>query len=405
MAEFLVKMADERGHLIEQVEVASTATELRERFAQQGYLVTDVRPRGLLSVGKVRVPRRRKVNKEQFVIFNQQFVTLIKAGLPILTSLDLLARMQRNQYFRGVLQDVRNRVKEGELLSHAFEAQHVSSKVYTTTLLAGERSGNLEEVLSRYVAFERVSITFRKKLLASLVYPALLTVMMIILLSVLLVYVVPRFADLYSEVGNAQLPPITLFLLSVGQTLQSHIVLILAGIAIAVFLFVQWSKTEQGGSRIDQWRLGAPLLGRIWLKYQVAMFARTLSTLLQGGLPLVTALDTAADSMESRVLGSAVRESSSKVKEGRSLARSLEEGQIMPELAIEMVEVGESTGSLPAMLGSVGEFYEEDVQTSLAASLSLIEPAILVIMGSVVAFVLLSLYMPIFSLGAAAGVR
>lgn len=401
MAEFLVKMADERGRMLQQIENGHSAAELRERFAVQGFLVYDVRPRSLLAGGEVAV-RKKRVKLDQFVVFNSQFVTLVRAGLPIPTSLELLAKQQKNPYFRSVLEDVRQRVKSGESLSQAFEAQNVASKIYTTTLLAGEKSGNLEEVLNRYIAFQRVSMTFRKKLLASLIYPALLVAGMTALFSVLILFVVPRFAALYEEL-HAELPPVTSFLLEFGRNMQTYFPIMLLVFAGLGLFFWRWRRTENGSAAIDRFRLSLPLIGEIWLKYQVAMFARMMSTLLLGGLPLVSALETAGSSMESRLIARGLGQSAQRVREGRPLARSLEETKIFPELSIGMVDVGESTGALPQMLSSVADFFEEDVQTRLAAALSLIEPVILIVMGIVVAFVLISLYLPIFSLGAAAG--
>jgi type IV pilus assembly protein PilC len=400
MAEFLVKIADERGRMLQQVESAATATEVRDRLAVQGFLVYEVKPRGVFS-GGVSLRSRRKVKQEQFLIFNAQFLTLIRAGLPILTALDLLSRQQKNPAFKAALEDVRRRVKAGESLSHAFDEQHIASRIFTTTILAGEKSGNLEETLSRYITFERVSISFKKRLKASLVYPALLVSAMLVMLSVLVFYVVPQFADLYNNLG-AELPAITQLLLSFGTTAKTSLPILIIVLVAAVFAFLSWRNTESGGVALDNARMNTPLLGSVYLKYQVAMISRTLSTLLQGGLPLVNALETAAASVESRSLASALQQAGVKVREGRPLARSLEETGIFPELAIGMIEVGESTGALPQMLSSVAEFYEEDVQTALAASLSLIEPIILIFMGVVVATVLLALYLPIFSLGAQA---
>src|SRR5271156_4399023 len=197
MAEYTIKMADERGHVLEQIENGASEAEIRDRFAQQGYFVYSIKSKGLLS-GEVGLPRRRKIKQEQFVIFNQQFVTLIHAGLPIIQALELLIKRQRNIFFRSVLQNVRDR----ELLSDAFEAQAVFPKVYTTTLLAGEKSGNLEEVLGRYIAFQRLAVSFRKKLISSLVYPILLVAVLIVMLTFLITFVVPKFADLYHTLGG-----------------------------------------------------------------------------------------------------------------------------------------------------------------------------------------------------------
>jgi type IV pilus assembly protein PilC len=398
MAEYMIRMADERGHVLEQMELGNSEGEVRARFAQQGYLIYWVKPKGLLSTD-IRLPRRRKIKQDQFVIFNQQFVTLIHAGLPIIQSLELLMKRQRNPFFRTVLQDVRDRVRGGELLSEAFAEQKVFPQVYTTTLLAGEKSGNLEEVLGRYIAFQRLALSFRKKLVSSLVYPVLLVAMLVVMLTFLITFVVPQFANLYNQLG-VELPPLTMVMLSIGTNAQHYAPYVLAALVIAGFLIWRWMKSDAGATQVDRIKLKTPLLGDIWLKYQVAVFSRMLSTLLAGGLPLVPALETAGESMQSRLIAHGVDDATKKVREGQPLARSLEASKVFPEMSVEMIEVGESTGALPAMLNSVAEFYEEDVTNALATAMALIEPVILIVMGVVVAFVLISLYLPIFSLGA-----
>ena len=393
MNEFVVRLADERGRVLEQTHMAATAEELRARFTQAGYYVYSVKTRG--SIGG----SRKKVKLETFLIFNQQFLTLIRAGLPILGSLDLLGRRQKLAHFRAQLEDVAARVKTGESISQAFEAQGGFPLVYTTTLLAGERSGNLEEVLQRYLDFQRVSLTFRKKLKASLIYPALLIVMVIGLFIFLITFVVPRFAQLYEQLGTA-LPALTVFLMDLGRNAQQYGIYFAAALAGLGYLFYRWTKTDAGAMLIDRVRIGTPVFGDVWLKYQVGLFSRTLSTLLTGGLPLVPSLETAARSIDSRKVASAILQSVETVREGKGLSKSLEQTKAFPELAIEMIEVGESTGALPQMLNSVAEFFEEDVQTNLTAAMSLIEPMILVVMGVVVVTILIALYLPIFSLGA-----
>ncbi|MGA2905578.1 MAG: type II secretion system F family protein [Candidatus Korobacteraceae bacterium] len=397
MAEYTIKMADEQGHVLEQIENGASEAEVRDRFAQQGYFVYSIKSKGLLA-GEINLPRRRKIKQEQFVIFNQQFVTLIHAGLPIIQSLELLIKRQRNLFFRSVLQNVRDRVRGGELLSDAFEAQKVFAKVYTTTLLAGEKSGNLEEVLGRYIAFQRLAVTFRKKLISSLVYPTLLVGVLIVMMTFLITFVVPQFANLYHTLG-AELPPMTSLMLSIGVNAKHYFLYTLAVLAVAGFFLWRWMKSDSGSTQMDRIKLSIPMLGDIWLKYQVAVFSRMLSTLLSGGLPLVPSLETAEESMQSRLMSHGINTATRGVREGQSLARSLEETKVFPEMSVEMIEVGESTGALPAMLNSIAEFYEEDVQNALATAMSLIEPVILIVMGVVVAFVLISLYLPIFSLG------
>ena len=270
--------------------------------------------------------------------------------------------------------------------------------MYTTTLLAGERSGNLEEVLGRYLAFQRVSLTFRKKLQASLIYPALLITLVCGMFFFLITFVVPQFAKLYDQIG-AKLPALTLDMLAFGQGAQHYALYIVPSLALSIWFIMRWGRSDAGAERIDRVRIALPFLGKIWLRYQVAMFARTLSTLLSGGIPLVSSLETAARSITSKRISRAVFTSVTSVREGKGLARSLEATKIFPDLAIEMIDVGESTGALPQMLNSVAEFFEEDVQTALTAALALIEPAILIVMGVVVVTILIALYLPIFSMG------
>src|SRR5665213_210247 len=393
MTEFTIKLADDRGRVQEQVHTAATAEELRARFTQAGYLVYSVKAKSML--GK---STKKKVNLETFLIFNQQFLTLIRAGLPILSSLELLAKRQKDANLRGQLDDVAARVKTGESISSAFEAQGGFPLVYTTTLLAGERSGNLEEVLQRFLDFQRVSLSFRKKLKASLIYPAFLVVMVIGLFIFLITFVVPRFAQLYDQLGT-KLPDLTVFMLQLGTGAQKYGLYFAAVLGLAGWLFFRWTKTDAGGTAVDKVRVATPVLGSVWLKYQVGLFSRTLSTLLTGGLPLVPSLETAAKSIDSKQIAKAVISSVESVREGKGLARSLEMTKVFPELSIEMIEVGESTGALPQMLNSVAEFFEEDVQTRLGAIMSLIEPIILIVMGVVVVVILIALYLPILSLG------
>ena len=311
MNEFIIKLADERGRVQEQTHAAATAEELRARFTQAGYLVYSVKPRS--TIGR---SAKKKVKLDVFLIFNQQFLTLIRAGLPILSSLDLLAKRQKDLSFRAQLEDVGGRVKTGESISAAFEAQGTVPLVYTTTLLAGERSGNLEEVLQRYLDFQRVALTFRKKLRASLIYPAFLIVMVIGLFTFLITFVVPRFASLYTELGT-KLPTITLFMLALGQNAQHYGVYVAMMLGLFGWLAVRWSKSEAGADLIDRVRIKTPFLGGVWLKYQVGLFSRTLATLLTGGLPLVPSLETAARSIDSRSIARAVRVSVDTVREGR----------------------------------------------------------------------------------------
>jgi type IV pilus assembly protein PilC len=311
----------------------------------------------------------------------------------------MLGKNQKNAFFSAQLEDVANRVKTGEPLSSAFDAQGGFPLMFTTTLLAGERSGTLQEVLERYVSFQRISLTFRKKLITSLIYPIVLLVLVFALVTFMFAYVVPQFALLYDQLGS-KLPAMTVVLLNFSRWINHNLLWIVGTVALIGFALYRFALTDRGQDFTDQVRVRLPVFGKIWLKYQVALFARTLATLLTGGLPLVPSLETAARSISSRRVSKAVVGSITTVREGKPLAESLTQTRVFPDLATEMISVGEQTGALPAMLNSVAEFFEEDVATALTAALALIEPLILIIMGVVVVVILVSLYLPIFSLGA-----
>jgi len=396
MADFVLKYADGRGQIHHQVATAASEKELREKYAQQGFLIYSIKLRSG-GVGGGFLGGRKKINLEKFLIFNQQFVTLIRAGLPILKALDLLAERLTDPKLGPYVKSVRDEVRGGTLLSEAFRQQGIFPKIYVTSVMAGEKSGSLTEVMDRYVNYQKLSLAVRKKVMVSLMYPCVLIVLVTLLMVFLVTYVVPTFANLYNSM-QAKLPIMTVYLIAIGTASQKYIVLFAGALVGAVFLFRWWVRRDSAKEKVDRVKLRLPLVGEIWLKYQVAQLARILSTLLVGGIPLVQAMETAADSLGTPLLQRAVEAAGKSVREGQPLSGSLRQSKIFPPLAIDMIEVGESTGALPAMLNSVAEFFEEDVNTKMAASLSLIEPAIMIVMGGFVAFVLIALYLPIFSL-------
>jgi len=393
MAEFVLKYADGRGEIHQQVATAGSEKEVRDRYTSQGFLVYSVKTR---SAGGG-FGRKKKINLEKFLIFNQQFVTLIRAGLPILKGLDLLAERLTDPKLGPYVKAVRDEVHSGTLLSEAFRQQGVFPKIYVTSVMAGEKSGSLTEVLDRYITYQKISLAVKKKVMVSLLYPSVLIVLVIVLMVFLVTYVVPTFATLYTSM-HAQLPALTVFLIAVGTGARSYILALAGTLVAGIAGFRWWSRREAARNRLDRIKMKLPVAGEIWLKYQVAQLSRILSTLLTGGIPLVQSLETAADSLSTPVMKQAIETAGRMVREGQPLSASLRASKMFPPLALDMIEVGESTGALPAMLNSVAEFFEEDVNTRMTATLSLIEPAIMIAMGSVVAFVLIALYLPIFSL-------
>jgi type IV pilus assembly protein PilC len=403
MADFMLKYADGRGQIHQQVASAPSEKELRERYSQQGFLIYSLKPRvasGMAATGLFQ--RRKKLNLEKFLIFNQQFVTLIRAGLPILKGLDLLAERLTDPALEPYIKSVRDEVRGGTLLSEAFRQQGIFPKMYVTSVMAGEKSGSLTEVLDRYITYQRIALAVRKKVMVSLMYPCVLIVLVIILMVFLVTYVVPTFATLYTTM-NAKLPIMTVWLIAIGTAAHSYILVFAGALAAGILLLRWWARRDSARVTLDRLKMKMPIAGDIWLKYQVAQLSRILGTLLTGGIPLVQAMETAADSLNTPLLKRAIEAAGKSVREGQPLSGSLRASRMIPGLAVDMIEVGESTGALPAMLNSVAEFFEEDVNTRMTATLSLIEPAIMIVMGTFVAFVLISLYLPIFSLADSIG--
>jgi type IV pilus assembly protein PilC len=378
------------------VEPATSLEEARQKLVERGLYVYSVESRGGRLAGLLRQKSGRQIGGSEFLILNQQFNTLIKAGLPILKSLDLLASRATAPKLRPVISQIRDRVREGKSLSEAVAEAGVFSKVYSTAILAGEKSGNLPGVLDYYIAYQRVSTGVRKKILASLVYPALLISVAVIIVTYLVTAVIPKFALLYRDL-NVELPTPTRLLVALTVDYRFVVLGCVALMAVAAAGVFLWSRTEEGGAAFDRFKFRLPIIGDTLLKFQVAQFSRTLSTLLTGGTPLVAGLQTAADAITSKLLRSTLSRSTQMVREGESLHGALASSGTMPELALDMIEVGESSGALAPMLNSVAEFYEEEVNLRLSALVSLIEPILLVFMGLLVAFILISLYLPIFS--------
>src|SRR6184192_908664 len=396
MSQFLCRVADAEGRVFSHVEPASSQEEARQKLVDRGLYVYSVESRGGRLAGLVRQKSGRQIGGSEFLILNQQFNTLIKAGLPILKSLDLLASRATSPKLRPVITQIRDRVREGKSLSEAVAEAGVFSKVYSTAILAGEKSGNLPGVLDYYIAYQRVSTGVRKKILATLVYPVLLISVAIVIVTYLVTAVIPKFALLYRDL-NVELPTPTRLLIALTVDYRFVFLGVVASLAVAAAGIFLWSRTEEGGAAFDRFKFRIPIVGDTLLKFQVAQFSRTLSTLLTGGTPLVAGLQTATEAITSKLLQSTVAEATQMVREGESLHAALASKGVMPEMAVDMIEVGESSGAISPMLNSVAEFYEEEVNLRLTAMVAVIEPVLRIIMGRFVGFILISLYLPIFS--------
>jgi type IV pilus assembly protein PilC len=403
MGEFVCRVADANGRVFSQVEAAGTLDEARQKLVDRGFYVYSVENRGSV-LGMLSRRKQRQIGGSDFLILNQQFNTLIKAGIPILRALDLLATRATTPKLRPVITQIRDRVREGKSLSEAVDEAGVFSKVYSTAILAGEKSGNLSGVLDFYIAYQKVSTGVRKKILASLVYPVLLVVVATVIVTYLVTNVVPKFAVLYRDLG-VELPASTKLLMALTVDYRFVVLGVVGALVLVAFGVFLWSRTDEGGATFDRLKFKLPVIGDTLLKFQVAQFSRTLATLLTGGTTLVTALQTASDALTSKLLRLTILRATQMVREGESLHGSLASTGVMPEMALDMVEVGESSGALGPMLTSIAEFYEEEVSLRLGALVSIIEPVMLIFMGILVAFILISLYLPIFSLSVSGGAK
>ena len=383
--------------------VAPNEDALRQDLVRRDLHVFEVKQRGGgIPIGKYRIGGgAKRVPRAQFLLFNQEFVTLLRAGLPLLQAIDVLLERMKQGPFRRYLTDIRERVAAGSALSEAFMAQaEAFPRVYAASLTAGERTGELPAVMQRYVDFAKKTERIRSRVTAALMYPTLLTIMSVGLICLLMFYILPRFSTFYSEFDQ-ELPTLTVLLIDFARWLQGNGLYILVLAVASAIAAYAWKRTPAGRLFFDSLKLSIPIAGPVLRKYETSQFARTLATLLSGGIPLVSSLQTTAGAMGNRVFIDATHAIAEEVRQGKALWDSIEKTGAMSDLIIEMVKVGEATGQLASMLGNVAEFYDEQVDESLTRVVSLFEPILLVIMGVVVGVVLLAMYLPIFKLAGA----
>lgn len=396
--EFRCRLGTPGGGVVEQVFVAESEAHLRRELDEKGMLVLSLRPAGLLAGSLQGLGRRRRVSPREFLEFNQELATLIRAGMPLVQSLDLLRAGMSDPVFRPVLDSVHDRVKAGAQLSEAF-AEHgdLFPRIYTASLMAGERSGNLETVVRRYVAYARLIGSARRRTISALIYPLVLILLAVVVVAIIVLRLVPAFSDFYASF-DAELPLLTQVIVRGSMFIGDYLLLILLGIGAVVALAMTWFRRPGHRQQVDRLTLGLPWVGDLVRKFATSQMARTLATLLSGGIPLVQALDVTAGSVSNRHVARELDTMGQSVREGHSLAGTMRERGVFPEVAVKMTEVGESTGALQDMLNSLADFYDEELETSLNRFVTLVEPALLIILGIVIAGLLLALYMPLFQL-------
>ena len=396
--EFSCRLGTESGAVIEEVHVAESESKLRQELEVKGMYLLSVSRRGAFGWSGFSLPRRRRIKTREFLVFNQELATLLRAGLPLVQSLDILRQRVEDASFKAVLDDVHDRVRAGAALSEAFEAQEMIPGMYTATLLAGEKSGGLEEVIRRYVDYVKVVAAVKRKTVSALVYPLILLTLSTIVVAIIVLRVVPEFEGFYQGFG-AELPIATRMIVAVSRFLRTYMLGLVLGVGGAVVAGVYWLRQPGTGALLDRLILRVPLVGTIAGRFATSQLTRTLGTLLGGGIPLVNALDVASRALGNRFFADQLKVVGRRVREGESLAAALAERGVFPAVALKMVEVGESTGALQEMLTSIADFFDEEIDTQLGRFITIIEPALLVIMGIVIAALLLALYMPLLQLG------
>jgi type IV pilus assembly protein PilC len=396
--EFRCRLGTPAGEIIEGVYVADSEARLRREFEEKGLYVLAMQRAGRLALGSLPLPRRTGISTREFLVFNQELATLLKAGMPLVQSLEILRRRVTNPLFKSVLDDVYERVRAGSSLSEAFESHGtLFPGVYTASLLAGEKSGNLEQVIRRYVSYVKVVSTVKRKTISALVYPAILLLLSLVVVAIIVLKVVPEFGAFYEQFGQ-ELPLSTRMLVQVSNFVGTYIWALLAGLVAGAVVLWGWLRQPGQRERFDRWVLQLPGLGPIARKFATSQAVRTLATLLGGGIPLVNAIEVAGRSISNRYIARELQSAGQQVREGRALAAAMADSGAFTDVAIKMVEVGESTGALQEMLNSLADFYDEEIDTNLGRFITLVEPILLVVMGIIIAGLLLSLYMPLFSM-------
>ena len=398
--EFRCRLGSASGEIQEGVYAADTEAQLRSNFKEQGLFVLSLKRQRQFSINGLRERSRRRLGTRELIVFNQELAALLRAGMPVVQSLDILRQRVDNVSFKAMLDDIYERVRSGSSLSESFESHgNVFPGVYIASLIAGEKSGSLEEVLRRYVTYTKTIDRVRRKTLSALIYPVVLLVLSLLVVAVIVLRVVPEFSNFYDGMG-ASLPVATQVLLAISSIVGNYFWLLLAVTVSGGFMLWGWFREPSRRTWLDQRLLDLPGIGDVATKFSTSQLARTLSTLLGGGIPLVSALDVASRSISNRHLAKTLTHIAQEVREGQSLSFCMRQRPAFPSVAIKMVEVGESTGALQDMLNNVADFFDEEIDTALTRFMALIEPVLLLVMGVVIAGLLISLYLPLFQLGA-----
>ena len=398
MAEYICRLGTASGEVMTRIVEATAASEARMKLESEGFRVFAVSnaEKGLSAMITGGKGRKNRVKSGDFLLFNQQLSALLRAGIPVLQSIGLLKNRSGSSTLRNVLTDVEEKIKSGVPLSEAFEMQGTFPKIYTASLLAGETSGSLDEVLARYVDYLKRNVGVSRKLRGALAYPLFLLLAASFMVAFLTLYIVPRMSDLFKGLSTNQgLPTVTVVVLSFSNFVASNIWWLLPLLLVLGFALVIWLRTPNGKLLLHTFLLRLPIVGNLIKQMTTAQLARSLSTLLSGGITVPDAWDIASESITNLELRRRSISVLPMIREGRGFTEALEKANWMPELALDMIGIGEKSGSLREMLDEVANFYDAEAEVRLEQLTTLLEPVILVFMALIVVTILMAIYLPI----------
>jgi type IV pilus assembly protein PilC len=397
MPYYLCRIAGEDGRIESRTALATTAEECRKIFEGEGLLVLSVR-RDWSRLGSQSFRMGRKIKDRDIILFNQELVAMIKAGYPILKSLESISSRVKNIYLKEILIDVAGEVKRGKALSEAFlPYEKLFSPVYTASLMAGEKGGNLPASIGRYILYTRVVDQTRARIKSAMTYPTILIVFSFILMGILINFVMPQFADFYKSF-QAEMPGITRFVMALATTLSRFWYVEAALFAGAVIAVYRLRRRPDFRYHMDRLKLRVPYGRTIWLESGISLFSRTLGLLLEAGISLLAAIGLAIQAVPNSWIIRRMEDVPGSIKNGESLSDSLAKSGTFPALALDMVRIGESSANLQGMLGDMADFYDERVRGKIETLVTLVEPVVIIVMGLVAAAMLLSVYLPIFNI-------
>ncbi len=394
------------GQVAKGVIEAANLAQANSMLRRQQVVPTSLFPKksGLAALNEIQIPgMTQKVKIKEIVVFTRQFATMIDAGLPLVQCLDILANQQENKEFQKVLLDVKSRVEEGSTFADALKKHpKVFDELFINLVAAGEVGGILDTILNRLSGFMEKSEKLKGKIKGALTYPSAVIVIAMIVVTGLLLWVVPIFDDMFKGFGSA-LPAPTQVVVNMSNALKNYWYIIFGTLAAVIIILKQSYKTRKGKRILDGVFLKMPVFGDLLRKTAVARFTRTLGTMLASGVPILEALEIVAKTAGNVVIEEAIMQARSSLSEGKTLAEPLAATKVFPGMVTQMITVGESTGSMDTMLNKIADFYEDEVDASVDALTSLIEPMLMAFLGVVVGGLVIALYLPIFSLAGAMG--